>query len=87
LYTPSFFITHTEIYDPETIARMKGMVQAVVEEYGIEYHDFGIHPAISPDPTFFRDDDHLVQNAAQLFSFDLWSAMEHAASAGHGTSA
>ncbi|MGB0383267.1 MAG: hypothetical protein ACPGWR_00460 [Ardenticatenaceae bacterium] len=67
-YTPPYFEAYTDLYDPETVAVMKGYMAQLQQEYQIEYYDFSTDPDFIHDHRLFYDDDHLNLCGAKLFS-------------------
>ena len=70
-YTPPYFEAYTDLYDPETLAVMKGYMAQLQQEYQIEYYDFSTDPEFIHDHRLFYDDDHLNLCGARLFSAKL----------------
>ncbi len=70
-YTPPYFEAYTDLYDPETVAVMKGYMAQLEQEYQIEYYDFSTDPEFIHDHRLFYDDDHLNLCGARRFSAKL----------------
>jgi len=70
-YTPPFFELYTALFDQKTIREMKEKMNRLVTDFSVEYYDFSRDSSFVSNNLFFRDDDHLNEDGAKLFSAKL----------------
>jgi len=70
-YTPPYFETYTQLYDPQIVAFMQASIQRLQATHQVEYYDFSVDEDFIRNNQLFNDSNHLNRCGAQLFSAKL----------------
>jgi hypothetical protein len=78
-FTPPYYeayITSYQLADPQAMQGMVETMQALRQEFGIEYYNYAADPTFSADFRLYKDSDHLNLCGKEQFSQSLSQSMQ-----------